>query len=128
MFSLPPLDTNALAGIIAGAGAILVRLVENLVHRISGTSAKTQVANQADDQRLRQDMREEIYMLREDNAKLRKDVDMWREKYWEVHTQSEVNEQRVNVLDNEVLVLADRLDQLSMSLTPPPLLISGSRE
>lgn len=91
---LPTVDPNVTTAVAAAGVAILIKIVERWLNR--------RTDNNAEAERLRKELREEVSRLRADNIRLEKEADEWRTKYWNKKALYDSDEIRINDLESEV--------------------------
>jgi len=96
--TISTLDPNVLAGIAAAGGAIVIKIVEKWMSKSSEDEAEAKT--------IRSELRMEIQRLHDENIRLEKDNQDWRQKYWElknVHDSDEVEITSLTSIKNERL-------------------------
>lgn len=72
------IDPNVVTALAAAGGAILMKLIEKWLARQSETFSQAQ--------KIREELRTEIDRLNTDNIRLRKELDQWKNRYWNIRS------------------------------------------
>lgn len=103
MTSLSP---EAVSAIAAGAGALLVKIVEKVL------THKDRAIVEEHAEHLRTELRKEVERLREEVTRAHKSSDKWQKKYWEATANTDFDEHKIETLVSNISILQKRIDDI----------------